>query len=98
MLVYSPEERYSADQLLSHTWLRGDLSQKNCIASDVIQNIQTYMVKNKFLRVLSFQYATRWKDTYCDPLIDAFTVIDSNGDGVISEGEFIEGKIWQVIF
>lgn len=105
MLIYSPEERYSAEELLKHPWLKADDHSTNpCIKEDVIENIQTYVVKNKFLRILSYQYATRWKDTYCESLKDSFMIIDKNQDGVISEEEFIEailrfnGNIGEDIF
>lgn len=67
--------------------------RENCITGEVIKNISKYMIKNKFLRMLSFQYATKWKDTYCDALKDSFTIIDTDQDGVISEDEFIEGNL-----
>lgn len=43
----------------------------------------------RFLKLLAFQFSTKWKDTYCQPLKEALAVIDSDADGIISREEFI---------
>lgn len=48
---------------------------------------------SRFLKLLVFQFSTRWKDSFCKPLKEALEAIDSDHDGIISISEFLEGTL-----
>lgn len=85
MLVYDPDERASAYDLLRHPWLYEACPSENTIIDvDLIASLKSFIEKQTFLKLLSYQYATRWKDTYCGALQENLETIDTDRDGVVS--------------
>lgn len=93
MLVYDPEQRMSSQELLRHPWLFENASYNTkLISPQIFNNIKDFARKKTFLKLLSYQYATRWKDTYCEPLKASLDAMDADLDGIISKEEFKTGK------
>lgn len=93
MLVYDPEGRMSSHELLRHPWLYETASyNQKLISTQFFKNIIDFIGKKTFLKLLSYQYATRWKDTYCEPLKSSLDAMDTDLDGIISLDEFKNGK------
>ena len=89
MLKYDKNERISACKAISHVFILFNQPTNKCILEDLVMNrIVPFVKKNKFLRLLAFQYSSRWRDSYCKPLKEAFDHVDVDNDGIISYNEF----------
>ena len=90
MLRYDKNERISAEHALKHMWVVLKQDSNKTIVKDLFLNkVLHFISKSKFLKLLAFQYSTRWKDSFCKPLKDALEAIDSDHDGIISLEEFL---------
>ena len=54
ILVRDPNQRLTAEQILSHSWINGDKTSSNLL-KDVTENMRQYNIKRKF-KVRSYKY------------------------------------------
>jgi calcium-dependent protein kinase len=94
MLKYSPKDRYSAEQCLSHKWFKkfeksGKISALN---SNTISNIKKFHHENKLQQAtLSYIVNQLITKEEKNQLLAQFQSWDKNGDGVLSRDEIFEG-------
>lgn len=97
MLRYDEKERIPANQAIKHLFLvlKNPINNKTFVLDDLFLNkIKPFLEKNKFLKLLAFQYSARWRDSSCLPLKEALQEIDVDQDGIISKEEYLAGRLF----
>lgn len=95
MLAFSPNERYSASECLNHKWL-SEHSIKNNVdktfSIKCLTNMKKFHAERK-LQQAALTYIVNHLMTKEDrnELLDLFRQFDTNGDGVLSKQEVMEG-------
>lgn len=95
MLAFSPNERYSASECLNHKWL-SEHSIKNNVdktfSIKCLTNMKKFHAERK-LQQAALTYIVNHLMTKEDrnELLDLFRQFDTNGDGVLSKHEVMEG-------
>lgn len=94
MLKYDKNERISAQKALKHVFIiiKQSAADKSVLDDLILNRIISFLKRNNFLKLLAFQYSSRWRDSYCQPLKEALGQIDSDNDGIISYKEFMTGS------
>jgi len=93
MLRYDKNERISAQSALNHVYLiiKGSNNSQNKVLSDTTWLIfKEYMASVRLSKLLSLQYASRWKDCHCAILRETLSIFDTDNDGMISQAEFFQ--------
>jgi len=91
MLKHNPRFRYSAREAYNHAWIQNNTSQVP-LDSGVISKLQSFNNKSRFRHAILTFFATRMVTSKeSEEMISAFQSLDTNGDGVLSRQELIEG-------
>lgn len=98
MLIYNPEHRITAKEALNHKWVSQAIgtsrlsSTKAPLSINVMSNLQNFNAERK-LQGAIFLYITNQLVTEKEEvqLQEIFSQMDTNGDGVLSRQEFMEG-------
>ena len=95
MLKYDKNERISAQKALKHVFIiiKQSAADRSVLDDLILNRIISFLKRNNFLKLLAFQYSSRWRDSYCQPLKEALEQIDSDNDGIISYKEFMTGSL-----
>ena len=96
MLTFEPNKRLSALECLSHNWFKKNKDNKNIsnkkIAKNVISNMKKFKRDRKLEQAtISFIVNQLISKEERKELIKQFQEWDTNGDGVLSRDEIIEG-------
>lgn len=95
MLRYDKNERISAKAAQTHVYLiiKGSHYSQSSVLSDSTWLIfKEYMASARLSKLLSLQYASRWKDYDCGLLGETLNIFDTDNDGMISQAEFFQGS------
>ncbi len=95
MLAYNPTDRYSASSCLSHKWLNDNTLKTNVDKSFSIKcltNMKKFHAERK-LQQAALTYIVNHLISKEDKneLIELFQQFDTNGDGVLTKDEIMEG-------
>jgi calcium-dependent protein kinase len=95
MLTYNPNERYSASDCLNHKWLSEHSIKTNvdkAFSIKCLTNMKKFHAERK-LQQAALTYIVNHLMTKEDrnELLDLFRQFDTNGDGVLSKQEIMEG-------
>jgi len=93
MLTYNPKERISIEDALGDEWFKIVLKKEEKILNiNVLNNIRTFNTKNKMQQSIYFFLVNHMasKEERRE-LINSFKALDTNGDGVLSKDELLEG-------
>lgn len=93
MLTYNPKERITIEDALSDEWFKNVLKKEEKILNiNVLNNIRNFNTKNKMQQSIYFFLVNHMasKEERRE-LINSFKALDTNGDGVLSKDELLEG-------
>ena len=96
MLKYDRNERISAAAALSHVYLlvKSGGKMPTTVLSDTTWHLfAEYINSSRLVKLLSFLYASRWKECHCSLLRETLHIFDLDQDGVISKTEFFESRV-----
>eukprot|EP00439_Symbiodinium_sp_Y106_P038130 s3473_g4.t1 len=93
MLKVDPSERLTAQSASEHPWLRRHKVKEEATVltkEEVVTGLQTYWELNVFKRAALHVIVTMLNDEQTSIPRNTFMLLDSDGDGIISETEFAD--------
>jgi len=93
LLVVNPEKRLSAAEVLEHPWVTatGSSPQRHrSISKQVSQRLKRFQQTSNFRKILLLLVARHLGANDLPEVYEAFTTLDTNGDGTLSAEEFRE--------
>ena len=91
-MLTDPSKRYTAQQVLSHTWVNNNApNSKDCILKLNTENMRKYKNTNKFQKAVLTFIASRLKEEEIKHLKEIFLTLDENKDGCLSLDEIKKG-------
>uniref|UniRef100_A0A7S2HL28 Calcium-dependent protein kinase 1 n=1 Tax=Zooxanthella nutricula TaxID=1333877 RepID=A0A7S2HL28_9DINO len=95
LLHQNPRERFSAQQGLNHRWIRHTAPKASATALTsnpaLVDNLRGFRTQNKLKKAALQIIASQLDDSQLRGLRDAFTALDSNGDGLLTVAELKTG-------
>ena len=94
LLTRQADERLTAEEAYNHPWLAEQRQREFAdveIPRDVFSNMQTYMESVQLKRTTLSLIASRIPEDQISQLREAFTKMDSNGDGQLTYEELKQG-------
>jgi len=96
MLLHpNPKERYTAQKALTHKWIQhtAPRAPADALRSNpaLVDNLRNFRSQNKLKKAALQIIATQLDDAQLRGLRDAFTQLDSNGDGLLTMAELKNG-------
>lgn len=91
-MLCDPEKRFSAEQVLSHTWVANQApnSDESLLNLDV-NTMKNYLNASKFKKAVLTFIASRLKEDEIHSLREIFCSLDKNNDGSLTFSEIKEG-------
>jgi len=84
-MLTDPSKRYSAQQVLSHTWVQNMApNSKDCLLKLNTDNMKKYQNTNKLQKAVLTFIASRLKEDEIKHLKEIFLTLDENKDGCLS--------------
>jgi len=80
-------ERYTAEEALSHPWLRGETASSSPVPSLVVTAFSQFNSKNRFKNLIVHAMTSFLSDDQVEAVRTAFKTIDKDGNGSISPEE-----------
>lgn len=91
-MICDPDKRYSADQVLNHTWVANLApNSEECLLNLNTDTMEDYIHSNKFKKAALTFIATRLKDDEIKNLKEIFFAMDKNNDGFLTFQEIKQG-------
>jgi calcium-dependent protein kinase len=91
-MLCDPDTRFSAEQVLNHTWVSNLAPNSDESLLDLdLQILKNYSNSNKFKKAALTFIASRLKDDEIHKLRDIFFSLDKNNDGTLTFDEMYEG-------
>jgi len=91
-MLTDPSKRYSAQEVLSHTWVTNNApNSKDCVLQLNTDNLKRYQHINKFQKAVLTFIASRLKEDEIKNLKEIFLTLDENKDGCLSLEEIKKG-------
>jgi len=104
LLNKDEEHRLTAEQSLSHAWIRDGLSVEACevpVEAQIVLNVEGFRSLNRFKRAALQVIASLLSEEQTRAPREAFVALDVNGDGLISlsdlQERFQTPKLWQEV-
>lgn len=92
LLRKDPALRLSAHEALSHPWLSCSSPRTpHSIRSEILVSLRTFLESNIMKKIAYFYIATHISERDCENLRRTFTLMDLNGDGMLSAEELKHG-------
>jgi len=93
MLKKNPEERFSADQALRHTWIANKAPKAPAVALEegLVDRLRAFRLRNKFMKAALHVIAGQLDESQIQGLRKIFVSLDSNGDGLVTPSELRRG-------
>eukprot|EP00922_Rhytidocystis_sp_ex-Travisia-forbesii_P049188 GHVS01073256.1.p1 GENE.GHVS01073256.1~~GHVS01073256.1.p1 ORF type:complete len:638 (-),score=86.27 GHVS01073256.1:710-2623(-) len=96
LLVYNPEDRYSAEQALSHPWIRHYSTKSNPSADlplnkAILDNFRAFRALSKLKKAALTVIAQQMNEGEISLLKTTFMALDENGDGTLTVQEIRRG-------
>lgn len=91
-MICDPEKRFSAEQVLNHTWVANLApNSQECLLNLDVNQMKNYVNFNKFKKAALSFIASRLKDDEIHSLKEIFFSLDKNSDGTLTIEEIKEG-------
>lgn len=93
-MLCDPEKRYSAQQVLNHTWVNNLAPNSNEVVLSLnIDNLSNYNKANKLKKAVLTFIASRLQDSDIEELKEIFFALDKDKDGTLDLKEIQEGML-----
>jgi calcium-dependent protein kinase len=95
LLKMNPKDRYTAEQALNHEWIVKKAPQaKDVDLNDgFVDSLRSFRSQNKLKKAALHIIAGQLNESQIKALRDVFTVLDANGDGLLTSKEMKEGLL-----
>eukprot|EP00922_Rhytidocystis_sp_ex-Travisia-forbesii_P049190 GHVS01073259.1.p1 GENE.GHVS01073259.1~~GHVS01073259.1.p1 ORF type:complete len:657 (-),score=105.06 GHVS01073259.1:698-2668(-) len=96
LLVYNPDERYTAEQALGHPWIRHYSTKSNPSADmplnkEILDNFRAFRALSKLKKAALTVIAQQMNEGEISMLKTTFMALDENGDGTLTVQEIRRG-------
>jgi calcium-dependent protein kinase len=91
-MLCDPKDRYTAEQVLNHTWVTKEAPNSQDVVLDLnVDNLQQYKNTNKLKKAVLVFIASRLNESDIKNLKEIFNTLDKNKDGTLTIDEVREG-------
>lgn len=91
-MLCDPDKRFSAEQVLSHTWVANLApNSEDSVLTLNVETMKSYTQANKFKKAALTFIASRLKDDEITNLKEIFSTLDKNNDGTLTFEEIKQG-------
>jgi len=93
LMKKSPQERFSAEQSLRHTWIanRAPQAPAAVLEQGLVDRLRAFRLRNKFVKAALHIIAAQLDESRICGLRDAFVSLDTNNDGLLTHSELKRG-------
>jgi calcium-dependent protein kinase len=93
LLRFEPEQRFTAEQALNHTWIKDKApgAVKVALKAGFVDKLNNFRSQSKFKKAALQIIAGQLSDSQIKQLRDTFMALDVNGDGLLTLAELKAG-------
>jgi len=92
MLAYDPKDRISATEAYAHPWILSNVNVEP-LDDKMMKKLSQFAAKNKLRIAILNLMANQVLNTQDkSEMVKHFETLDTNGDGMLSKEELVEGK------
>merc|ERR1711972_1049035 len=89
LLKMNPRDRYTAEQALNHEWIKNKAPKATNVSlqANFVDNLRSFRSQNKLKKAALHIIAGQLNDDQIKALRETFTLLDDNGDGLLTAAE-----------
>lgn len=93
LMKKNPEERFTAEQALRHTWIANISPQAPAVTLEegLVDRLRAFRLRNKFVKAALHIIAAQLDESRICELRDVFVSLDTNSDGLLTHSELRRG-------